>query len=156
MMGDPNFRRTVIFMLEHTVDGALGVVLNRPTAHDLPDSLENWKSRVSEPRCLFRGGPVQPDGVIALGRSYDHSPVTPVDLLDSSYEPAFLRLFHGYAGWGGGQLDAELAEHAWIVVAALPSDPFTTEPDTLWRAVFARQGGEIAWYANAPDDLAVN
>jgi putative transcriptional regulator len=156
MMGDPTFHRTVIFMLEHTAGGALGLVLNKPTSHDLPDSLKNWKSRLSEPTRIFRGGPVQPDGIIALGRAYEHSAVTPIDLLDSSQELFSLRLFHGYSGWGPGQLDAELSEHSWIVVPAQTDDPFTREPDDLWRAVLDRQGGELAWLAAAPDDISVN
>jgi putative transcriptional regulator len=155
-MGDPNFNRTVIFMLQHNELGSLGLVLNRPTGHDLPDALQLWKSRISEPSVIFRGGPVSPEGIIALGRRPDSADIEPIDLLDSSQELDDLRLFHGYAGWGEGQLEDEITQDAWFVLDAEPGDVFTYLPDGLWRRVFRRQPDELAWLANAPDDLSLN
>jgi putative transcriptional regulator len=155
-MGDPNFNRTVIFMLQHNELGSLGLVLNRPTGHDLPDALQLWKSRISEPSVIFRGGPVSPEGIIALGRRPDSADIEPIDLLDSSQELDDLRLFHGYAGWGEGQLEDEMTQDAWFVLDAEPGDVFTYLPDGLWRRVFRRQPDELAWLANAPDDLSLN
>jgi putative transcriptional regulator len=67
-----------------------------------------------------------------------------------------LRVFRGYSGWGPSQLDEELAVGAWMVFDARSDDVFTAEPDGLWRRVVARQGGRVAWLANAPDDLSTN
>ena len=67
-----------------------------------------------------------------------------------------LRVFRGYSGWGPGQLDSELVEGAWMVFAAESGDVFSPDPDDLWRAVVRRQGGKVAWLANAPDDLSSN
>ncbi len=67
-----------------------------------------------------------------------------------------LRVFRGYSGWGPGQLDSELVEGAWMVFPAEPDDVFAADPEDLWRKVVRRQGGKVAWLANAPDDLSSN
>lgn len=166
---DPNFDRTVVFVLEHTADGAVGVVLNRPLGEGLPDALERWEPYLSSPAELFSGGPVELDALIALARlegplADAWSSVTDdlgsVDLADDPLHVADrverLRVFRGYSGWGPLQLDGELAEGMWIVLPAVDSDVFDTAPDTLWRRVLRRQGGRLAWVADAPDDLSTN
>jgi putative transcriptional regulator len=171
-LADPNFDRTVVFMLEHTDDGAVGVVINRPTGDGLPEGIERWEERLDEPGVLFEGGPVELDALIALGRvdgdvvDEDDAWTTVVgDIasIDLALDPVLvagpmqqLRVFRGYSGWGPQQLDAELSEGAWMVLPAETGDVFSHEPDELWRAVIRRQGGRIAWVANAPDDLSSN
>lgn len=171
-LADPNFDRTVVFMLEHTDDGAVGVVINRPTGDGLPEGIERWEDRLDEPGVLFEGGPVELDALIALGR-VDAAAVDEDDAwttvvgdiasVDLALDPALvaapmqqLRVFRGYSGWGPQQLDMELSEGAWMVLPAETGDVFSHEPDELWRAVIRRQGGRIAWVANAPDDLSTN
>jgi putative transcriptional regulator len=63
-----------------------------------------------------------------------------------------VRIFAGYAGWGAGQLEAEVAEEAWFVVAAETGDAFTIEPDRLWHEVLGRQRGELRLYRHFPLD----
>jgi putative transcriptional regulator len=171
-LADPNFDRTVVFMLEHTDDGAVGVVLNRPTGDALPDGIDRWEDRLDAPGVLFEGGPVELDALIALGRveadTVDEDDawttvVGDIASIDLALDPALvagpmqqLRVFRGYSGWGPQQLDAELSEGAWMVLPAETGDVFSHEPDGLWRAVIRRQGGRIAWVANAPDDLSSN
>jgi putative transcriptional regulator len=171
-LADPNFDRTVVFMLEHTDDGAVGVVLNRPTGDGLPDGVERWEDRLDSPGVLFEGGPVELDALIALGRiepgTIDDEDawttvVGDIASIDLALDPALvagplrrLRVFRGYSGWGPQQLDGELSEGAWMVLPAEQDDVFSDEPDGLWRAVIRRQGGRIAWVANAPDDLSSN
>ena len=67
-----------------------------------------------------------------------------------------LRVFRGYSGWGELQLEAELTEGAWMVLPAELDDVFSVEATDLWRTVLRRQGGRLAWVANAPDDLSSN
>jgi putative transcriptional regulator len=177
-LGDPNFDRTVVFLLEHNDYGSIGVVLNRPTPLGAIDSLAEqdigtdtlaWAPLVAEPARWFDGGPVGLDSLIALaeGRgdaSDGWGPITTtlgsVDLGrppdDLAVELGRVRIFRGYAGWSPGQLDAELAAGAWMVFDAADDDVFTDAPDQLWRAVVRRQGGRLAWVADAPDDLASN
>ena len=157
---DPNFDRTVVYVLEHSSDGALGVVINRPGRLPAAAAVPAWADRATEPSMLYDGGPVEPGGVIGLGRRVTDGRPMPVDLTEApdGHDPAVdqIRLFNGYAGWGAGQLDYELTEHAWIVLDARADDIFSGEPRELWRAVLARQPGRLAWLARFPDDVQAN
>jgi putative transcriptional regulator len=164
---DENFDRTVVLMLEHTDEGALGVVLNRPSERPVMDLLEGWADLTSPPSVLFEGGPVETDAVIGLALSGgpDDSPrpsvgdIGTVDLTAAPEEAPrlrALRLFAGYAGWAPQQLEQELAAGAWVAVDGTVDDAFGADPSTLWRSVLRRQGGTVAWMANYPDEPAVN
>jgi putative transcriptional regulator len=169
-LDDPNFIRSVIFLLDHDDDGALGVVLNRPSEVAASEALPGWAQVASEPAVLHVGGPVTPQVVVCLGRA--KSGVSPdgwtplaggvgaVDLERSPDDVAAsldaLRLFAGYAGWGPGQLETELRLGGWLVVAAEPDDAFTASPGTLWSRVLRRQGGELAMMHTMPIDPTQN
>jgi putative transcriptional regulator len=179
---DPNFDRSVLYMLDHGESGAVGVILNRPwsdvgdaddgaefDAFEALDTLDDWRSLLSPPARVFLGGPVADDSLIALavavGRREDAwGPVTDtIGTVDLSLSPAEVanevhrvRIFRGYSGWSPGQLDAELMEGAWMVLGAVDTDVFTRSPDDLWRTVLRRQGGRLAWIAEAPDDISAN
>lgn len=174
-LDDPNFDRTVVLMLEHRDDGALGVVLTRPTPEVAHGPMARWASRLSSPATVFAGGPVGHDTMIALGRlardpgrapddddpwSVIAGPLVSVDLRTDPvlFEPELtgLRIFRGYAGWGALQLEGELEAGAWVVVDTSPDDPFSTDPEGLWAHVLRRQGGRLAWAAGAPPDLSAN
>ena len=176
LLGDPNFRRSVVLIVEHEiVEGTLGVVLNRPTEIPVGRVLEQWTDLTTDPSVVFRGGPVQPDSALALAlvpgtdeplgwRALDGAPaLARLGLLDLDtpprlLEPAIkeLRVYAGYAGWSPGQLEAEIDEGAWLVLTAKPGDVFATDPDQLWRQVLRRQEGETAFLATYPDDPAMN
>jgi putative transcriptional regulator len=162
---DPNFHRTVVLLLEHNGEGAFGVVLNRPLDVEVDDVLPGWSDVVDAPSCVFQGGPVGLDGAIgvAVGGPTVELMAPPFGLVDLDADPASLvgtfigmRVFAGHSGWGGGQLEAELAERSWFVVPALPTDAFTPEPEQLWRQVLRRQGGDLAMVANFPEDPRLN
>ncbi len=169
---DPNFDRTVVYVLEHHSDGALGVVLDRSTDERIAEPLDRWRDLLSGTSEVYDGGPVEPDALIALAEassaidpdddqlSVVAGTITSVDLTD---DPALVaprvdavRIFRGYAGWGPAQLDAEIAAGAWLVLDAEPADVFGTTTGDLWRAVLRRQPGRLAWLADAPDDLSLN
>ncbi len=168
---DPNFVRTVVLMLMHDEQGALGVVLNRKLDLDVEQVLPAWAPHVAPPAQLFLGGPVEPTAAVAVARTLPEAEVPgftrmggTLGVLDLSYEPADLpmddiervRLFGGYAGWSGGQLERELEEEAWFVVPVEPDDPFTSDPDSLWRRVLQRQPGHLALFAFQPPDPSLN
>jgi len=161
---DPNFARTVVLILQHDEEGALGVVLNRPTAEPVEFHLPEWAPRLEEPPVVFLGGPVEPAvaiGVVRSQRSLEPTALVGVGMVDLGADPAStpagpVRVFSGYSGWGAEQLEAELAEEAWIVVNALPVDVFTDRPDALWSDVLRRQGGELAMLAGYPADPSLN
>jgi putative transcriptional regulator len=169
MLGDPNFDRTVVFMVEHTPEGALGLVLNRPSELLVAEALPDWRHLVGDPPVLHVGGPVEERSgwCLARVRDLDHEGFVPVlgdlGLLDLSLDPdevaelvTDLRLFAGYSGWGPGQLDVELAADAWIVVDAEVGDPFLPDGEALWSRILARQGGTLARLATFPPDPSLN
>jgi putative transcriptional regulator len=162
---DPNFHLTATLILEHAAHGALGVALNRPSETLVDEIFPEWCPLVAEPRVLFRGGPVQPNTVIAVARTDgddgEEGGWQPIDgtlgVLDLSADPATLRrgvvairVFAGYSGWGPGQLEAEIVGGGWFVVDALPDDPFSRDPDELWHRVLRRQGGLFTTIAADP------
>ena len=165
---DPNFRRTVVLIGEHGDEGAMGVVLNRASETLVEDAVPPMAPLTAPDELVFLGGPVQPEAVVVLADFADveQAEVAVVDtigFLPGEIEDASaigelrgIRVFAGYAGWGPGQLEDELAEGAWIVVAALPSDVFTGAPDSLWSDVLRREGGALAIVARMPDDPRVN
>lgn len=184
-LADPNFDRSVVYMLEHHESGALGVVLNAPTTEPIGTPLDRWVDLLPHPAAIFRGGPVETDALLAVAHAPGASPsgvmsadndaddadrdraLTPVvgDLasVDLGSDPALLagiahrvRIFRGYAGWGPGQLEGEIDAGAWVVVDSQIDDVFTESPQTLWRGVLRRQPGRLSWLANAPDDLEYN
>lgn len=166
-LGDPNFSRTVVLMVDVDADGAVGVVLNRPTGVHVTDVLGHWAGGVADPPVLFEGGPVSPEAALAVGLLRDEGDVPvgfqPVHgrlgLLDLDTPPALvegslsgLRIFAGYSGWGADQLAGEIAEGSWHVVAAHREDVFRASVDTLWNDVLRRQPGELAWQSTRPAD----
>lgn len=170
LLGAGVFERTVVLLLEHgTDDGAVGVVLNRPSDLDLGGPMPAWREAAADPPVVFLGGPVSQGGAICLGWAASAAAagweplVGQVGVIDLSRRPEEVlagvqrvRVFTGYAGWAPGQLEGELDAEAWVVADAEPGDALSAEPDVLWRAVLRRQGGEVAWLANAPDDPSLN
>jgi putative transcriptional regulator len=176
MLSDPNFRRTVVLIVEHEADqGTLGVVLNRPTKVPVGQVLEPWTELATDPSVVFSGGPVATNSALALAHvpgtdepvgwhPLDGAPaVARLGLVDLDAPPgllapaiASLRVYAGYAGWSTGQLRVEIDEGAWYVLQAQPDDAFSPEPERLWPAVLRRQGGELAYVATYPDDPGLN
>ncbi|GAA1932081.1 YqgE/AlgH family protein [Streptomyces sodiiphilus] len=168
-LADPNFDRSVVLLLDHDAEGALGVVLNRPTPVGVAEVLRPWAELAGEPGVIFQGGPVGLDaalGVAAvpgagpLGWRRVHGSIGLVDL-DAppevlAAEVGSLRIFAGYAGWAAGQLERELEEGAWYVVESEPGDVSVPEPESLWRAVLRRQRGTLAMMATYPEDPSLN
>lgn len=157
-LGDPNFDMTIVYVLEHNSDGALGVVVNRPTETPVAMHLPEFAPLVSPPDVFFAGGPVAPDTVLGVGEVDDGVALVDLEALESGSlrQPSRLRLFAGYSGWAPLQLDSELYAGAWFVVDAHDDDVFGPEPRQLWRSVLRRQGGRLGRLALFPDSLMLN
>ncbi len=160
---DPNFGRSVVLLLAHgTGEGAMGIILNRPTdgvVGDPTSPLHPWVSAAAAPAVIFEGGPVETTGFICLAQDTTTvAGVSSVDIIDD--DPALCtvahRVFRGYAGWAPGQLEAEILVGGWFVVPAETGDAFTNDPGGLWRTVLTRQGGELASIAGFPSDPNLN
>jgi putative transcriptional regulator len=165
---DPNFRRTVVLIGVHSGEGALGVVLNRPSAVTVGEAVPALEAAVSEQEPVYVGGPVQPASVVLLAEFLDPAPAgmlvvgrigfpaADADIEQLTRATARRRVFAGFAGWGEGQLDAELEHGDWIAHSALPEDVFTDMPGELWSAVLTRKGGSYALMARMPLDPSMN
>ncbi len=169
-----------MLVLDHDEEGALGVVINRPTPVDVAEVLPVWQPLACEPGVLFQGGPVALDSALGLALvpgTGDEEPLgwrrvtgrvglvdldVPPDIL--AQEVSRLRIFAGYSGWSAGQLEDELAEGAWYVVEARlggwpgddGGDAFCARPEDLWRVVLRRQGGDLAMVSTYLDDPSLN
>jgi putative transcriptional regulator len=165
---DPNFRRAVVLIGVHSEEGAMGVILNRPSEVTVGEAVPQLEQTVSEDEPVYLGGPVQPSsivflaefldptpaGLLVLGRIGFPAPDAPLDELTEA--TARRRVFAGYAGWSEGQLEAELDQGDWIAHSAVPDDVFTEVPDELWSTVLTRKGGNYALIARMPPDPSLN
>jgi putative transcriptional regulator len=171
LLADGVFNQSVVLILDFDADGALGVIVNEISQLPLDAVLPDWAEAVSEPKLLFHGGPVSPNGAICLAsvKSSEEEPPgwrplfdtigllhldTPIEIVTGAYRD--LRIFAGYSGWAAGQLQAEIAEGMWHVVKADYSDVFSASPLTLWRSVLRRQRGELAFFSTWVEDPQEN
>jgi putative transcriptional regulator len=166
-LGDPNFARTVVLITEHNDDGAMGVVLNRPSTATVAEAAPELEPLVEPEEDVYVGGPVQPSSVIVLAEYQDPDGGVPVfgrvGFVAAGSDPDELattvrraRLFAGFAGWSSEQLEGELERDDWILEPAHPDDVFADEPDELWSDVLERKGGEYALVARMPIDPSLN
>ncbi len=169
---DPNFTRTVVLLCEHNDEGSVGLIVNRPTPVKLAGGIPGPLAEAREGEVLFQGGPVSPSHIFALhnvprlmGDSREVVPgvwFTPgsegvAERLRQPPQPGeSLRLYAGYAGWGAGQLDAELQQTAWIVGPAVADLVYAPNPKATWARALQAIGGAAAFLATAPEDPRLN
>jgi putative transcriptional regulator len=162
---DPNFRRTVVLVADHGDEGAMGVILNRPSGMTVADAAPDLEPMIGPDAPIFAGGPVQPTSGVVLAEvvEADEAVFGDVVLVPGLGELAdvidgagSIRVFAGYAGWGPGQLDDELGREDWILEPAQAADVFSEEPEALWGSVLERKGGQYALLARMPDDPSQN
>lgn len=158
---DPNFFRTVVLLLQHDEEGCVGVVLNRPTEEPVAAHIPEWAGRVPGTGTVNFGGPVDPAVAIGLTLSPDGMPtgvpgLSMIDLGEGPDESELpVKIYSGYAGWGGEQLESEIAMGSWYVVQASPDDPFDDHEDQ-WRRVLRRQPGFLSVVSTFTDDATLN
>ncbi|MFQ5664794.1 MAG: YqgE/AlgH family protein [Candidatus Binatia bacterium] len=165
---DPNFSETVILLIAYGVNGAMGVVINRPTDVKLSTVLPEVKELRRRTDTLYIGGPVARNGAVLLLRS-SKRPAESVHVFDHVYaSPSLAALrkalggkvplqgFHayaGHAGWAPGQLDAEVARGDWHVSPADPETVFDQAPLKVWQKIIRRVEGK--WVREHQPDLVV-
>ncbi len=166
---DPNFVRTVVLIAEHTDEGAMGLILNRPAASTVADAVPDLGWLAGDEEQVYVGGPVAETAVIVLAeftRPEVAGALVEADLgfigTDADDPEALegavgrARVFAGHAGWGPGQLEGELEEEAWIVEPPKRDEIFTEEPEGLWAAVLRRKGRQYALLSTMPLDPSLN
>ncbi|MCW2542075.1 MAG: hypothetical protein JWN95_3800 [Frankiales bacterium] len=170
-LGDPDFFRTVVFLIEHDDTGTVGVIINRPSRTPVGQILPDWQDVMSEPSVVFNGGPVQRDGALGLGRLSGSSDAGTglravsggLALVDLDADPTqvsvdaqHLRVFAGHAGWSVGQLEDEIVEGGWYVVEGGLDDVFSERPGGLWKTVLRRQPTPLSLLSTYPVDVGLN
>ncbi len=156
------FRRSVVLVLEHNDEGAMGLVLNRPTETSVAEAVPDLADLAGDEAMVHAGGPVQPQAVLVLGdferpEEAGTQVTGALGLIDpEGPDPELrrLRVFAGYAGWAPGQLDGELEQEAWITAPVAPEDPFSG--GDLWPVVLQRMGGGYSLLATMPVDPSLN
>ncbi len=161
------FRQTVVLVVEHGDQSALGFVVNRPSEMIAAEAAEELaRLPLPDPR-IYHGGPVQPGAVAILGEfeqgdfagnlifgSIGMLGMGPDGIVTDGVTRA--KVFSGYAGWGPGQLENELEEGAWVIEDARVEDVFTRDPEHLWRDVLRRKGGEFVMLSTMSADPTAN
>ena len=164
---DPNFRRTVLLIGHHDEDGAVGLVLNQPLGITVREAVPPLGELVEPEEQLFDGGPVEPASVVVLADFLDPGRAEVLAMGSVGFLPPEAgnnigeairraRVYAGYAGWGPGQLEAELEEDTWVTAPALPGDVFHEEPDRLWEDVLRRLGRRYEMLRLMPRDPSMN
>jgi len=166
---DPNFRRTVVLVCVHSDQGALGLVLNRPSPLEASEAVPEVAAALGDGPGgrLWLGGPVQTSDIVLLADfvepresllvAGDIGLVTDGSPLDELRQRTRrLRAFLGHSGWGPGQLDAELERDDWIVAPLDAGDPFSDDAEGLWASALEELGGQYALVARMPDDPSMN
>ncbi|MGH3777173.1 MAG: YqgE/AlgH family protein [Pseudonocardiaceae bacterium] len=170
---DPNFRRTVVLVIDHRAAGTLGVVLNRPSDVPVREVLPLWGPHASVPQALYVGGPMQQRAALCVaalpaGVDAEHTEgvikvrgslaLVQLDADPDLMAPRLrgLRVFAGYSGWDEGQLAGEINRGDWIVVPALPDDVLAPPGTDLWGRALRRQGMPLALLATYPADPVLN
>ncbi len=166
-LADPNFHRSVVLIGHHDEAGAVGVVLNRETEVAVAAAVPPLAGLVEPGARLFIGGPVETQAAVVVA-DFEHperAEVVAFDTIgflpeetdaDSIGGLRRARVFAGYAGWGAGQLEAEMEEGSWIAEPAVAADVFTEEPDSLWSGVLRRKGPRYRLLASMPFDPSMN
>jgi putative transcriptional regulator len=156
-----------VLITEHGEEGAMGVVLNRPSETDVTEVAPELGD-LADGEPVFVGGPVQPQALVVLAEFSDSRAAAWVIAEDVGFVAADTdygdladvvrrgRVYAGYSGWDAGQLEAELAEEAWIVEPPLPAELFPDDPLALWHDVLARKGGQFALLSRMPEDPSLN
>ncbi|WP_166533812.1 YqgE/AlgH family protein [Blastococcus xanthinilyticus] len=171
VLTDPTFAGAVVYVLDHSENGTLGVVLGRPSQVEIRDVLPGWCDLAVSPGVFHVGGPCETDTALCLATAAGGSPADGlrpvagnVHLVDLDGDPDALvgrldglRVFAGYAGWSTGQLGGEIAEGAWAVVPSRPGDVLSgLSGPQLWRSVMGRQAGRLAVLSSATPDPTQN
>jgi putative transcriptional regulator len=164
---DPNFRKTIVLVGHHDEDGAVGVVLNRALEVTVDEAVPPLAEIVPPGEPLFLGGPVQQQAAVVVAEfddpeqagviAFDHVGFLPEEADHEHLEGLTrVRVFAGYAGWGPGQLEAEVEDDSWIVTAAHADDVFHAEPERLWDDIVRRLGRRFEVMRLLPQDPSQN
>lgn len=168
-MQNEQFQRTVVLLTEHTPDGSVGFVLNRPSPYKLTDVLPDFPAFDVQ---LYKGGPVEENTLHYIHCNVDMSEGDEeiargvywggdferlrLGVLTGVITPDDVRVFHGYSGWGADQLSSEMEIKSWILAPSRRKFTFSPDSDSLWRDILTAMGGKYRLMANYPLHPSLN
>jgi len=166
---DIYFRRSVVLLIDHSDEGTIGIVLNKPVHVKISDVVDDF---VNVDLPLYSGGPIDVENIFFIHRINDYitSSEKIVDnifwggdkdevamyLKSSFFSSKDVRAFLGYSGWEPGQLSEELKKGSWIVSNLNANIIFNTNPEDLWKAVVANLGENYKHWLNFPQNYLMN
>ncbi|MEO6054812.1 MAG: YqgE/AlgH family protein [Chthoniobacterales bacterium] len=163
---DPHFRRTIVYISHHDdEDGALGLILNRPTGKTVADLSRAEGPDFLQPVPVFEGGPVQKDGILIASIHWHEvssnvSFVKIDEIEEAEHLPRVqkqnLRAFLGYAGWTRGQIESEIQQKAWIVMRPARNSILSGNTDETWKKIMRGLGPIYHLLSESPDDVTLN
>ena len=168
ILNDKSFKRTIIYLTEHSKESSVGFIMNKPTNYVLSDLLPEIDCDFT----VFDGGPVEQDNLYFIHRIPDKLPNS-VEVSDGIYwggnfsllqellishkiKSDEIRFFLGYSGWDSNQLESELNTASWFVSENDYENIFAIENETLWKNKLLQKGGKYKIWANAPEDIQLN
>ena len=169
VLGDFNFQRSGILMVDSKASGSVGFIINKKLEYSLDDLMENIKT----PFPVYYGGPVEQDnlffvhtlGALVPGSVQVHEDLfwsgdyeAVINLIESrKISPNQIRFFLGYSGWSEGQLESEIEENSWVVVKGLKThDWMGNPPENFWKNQMRALGGKYLIWSNAPENPMSN
>lgn len=180
-MLDPNFKHTVVLMIEHNEEGAFGLIVNRKSNLYLSDILPEFQNSRGKETPIYIGGPVQQEFLFAIHTPlFDRQPSpTSIEIIKGVFfEPGFrnlepyfkdeywnslplddkpkIRIYIGYSGWGPGQLEREIREGSWILHPASMDIVFHPDPERGWKDALRKMGGIYKLFADTNQDPFLN
>lgn len=162
------FSRSVVLIIDHNEEGAFGLILNKKNHGMSARLLKIFGFNVD----VYEGGPVENDKIFFITKGQEVSPnVTVINdgfyltediesvvsaIIEQRLSVSDIKVFSGYSGWAGGQLEAEIQRKSWTVVDVFNLDYTLANDHSLWKKIMQNLGGEYLLWANAPEDVSMN
>ena len=169
IIGDVSFNRSIVLLADHTDEGSIGFILNKPLEYNINDLIPEVEATFK----VYNGGPVEQDNLyfihkiphlipnsieISLGIFWggDFSKVAEL-IKDNTIKENDIKFFLGYSGWESSQLESELKASSWVVTENIyKKNIIEKDYETFWKEKMLEFGGEYSIWSNAPENPSYN
>lgn len=164
-----DFNKSVVLMIEHDSVGAFGLVINKPSRYLLNEVIVGIPENISTTVPMFWGGPVD-HTFISILHNYKHLPDPGMEVVQHVYlsrsydlllrllesDAGQFKVFHGYSGWGSGQLESEFTRKSWVDHTGSNEIVLEHDPETIWKDALISKGGIYKYFAEHTKDPLLN